>query len=34
MLLKNVNNKKSAPEIVFFDEKKIREIQMNFDLEN
>jgi hypothetical protein len=31
---KNVDNKKCAPEIIIFDEKKIRKIQIIFDIEN
>ena len=34
MLSKYVNNKKCAPKFVFFSEKKIRKIQMTFDIEN
>ena len=31
MLSKNVNDKKSAPKLVFFNEKKLRKIRMIFD---
>ena len=34
MLWKNVNNKKCAAKFVFANEKKIRKIQMVFDVEN
>ena len=34
MLSKNVNNKKCAPEFIFFNEKKIEKIQIIFDVEN
>ena len=34
MLLKIVNKKKCTPKFVFFNEKKIRKIQMIFDVEN
>ena len=34
MLSKNVDNKKCAPKLVFFNEKKIRKIPMIFDIEN
>ena len=35
MLLKNVNNKKCALELIFFNEKKkLRKIRINFDIEN
>ena len=34
MLSKNVNNKKCAPELIFFNEKKLRKIQIIFDIEN
>ena len=34
ILSKNVNNKKSAPKLAFFNEKKLRKIQMIFDVEN
>ena len=34
ILSKNVNNKKCAPKLVFFNEKKTREIWMIFDKEN
>ena len=34
MLSKNVNNKKCAPRFIFFNEKKLRKIQMTFDVEN
>ena len=34
MLSKNVNNIKSAPKLVFFNEKKLRKIPMTFDVEN
>ena len=34
ILSKNVNNKKCAPKLVFFNEKKLRKIRMIFDLEN
>ena len=30
----NVNNKKCAPKLVFFNEKKLRKIPMIFDIEN
>ena len=32
--LKNVNNKKPAPKLIFFNEKKIRKICIIFDCEN
>ena len=31
---KNFNNKKHAPKLVFFNEKKLRNIQIIFDIEN
>jgi hypothetical protein len=31
---KNVNNKTSTPKIIFFNEKKIRKMQIIFDVEN
>ena len=31
MLSKNVNNKKGAPKLIFFNEKKLRKIPMIFD---
>ena len=34
MLSKNVNNKKCAPKLVFFNEKKMRKVPMIFDIEN
>ena len=34
MLSKNVNNKKCAPKIVSFSEKKIRKIRMIFEVEH
>ena len=34
MLSKNVNNKKCAPKLIFFNEKKMRKIPMIFDFEN
>ena len=34
MLSKNVNNKKCAPELIFFNEKKLRKILIIFDIEN
>ena len=34
ILSQNVNNKKCAPKLVFFNEKKKRKIQMNFYIEN
>ena len=34
ILSKNVNNKKCAPKLVFFNEKKLRKIQIIFDIEN
>ena len=34
MLSKNVNNKKCAPELIFFNEKKMRKIRIIFDIEN
>ena len=34
MLSKNVNNKKCAPTLIFFNEKKLRKIQIIFDIEN
>ena len=34
MLSKHVNNKKRAPKLVFFNEKKIEKIRMIFDVEN
>ena len=34
ILSKNVNNKKCAPKLVFFYEKKLRKTQMIFDIEN
>ena len=34
MLSKNVNNKKCAPKLIFFNEKKLRKIRMIFDIEN
>ena len=34
MLSKNVNNKKCAPNLIFFNEKKMRKIQIIFDIEN
>ena len=34
MLSKNANNKKCAPTLIFFNEKKIRKIPMIFDIEN
>jgi hypothetical protein len=34
ILSKNVNNKKCAPKLVFFNEKKLKKIQMIFDIES
>ena len=34
MLSRNVNNKKCAPKLIFFYEKKLRKIQIFFDAEN
>ena len=34
MLSENFDNKKCAPKLVFFNEKKLRKIQMIFDIEN
>ena len=34
ILSKYVNNKKRAPKLVFFNEKKLRKIRMIFDIEN
>ena len=34
MLSKNVNNKKCAPKLIFFNEKKLGKIQIIFDVEN
>ena len=34
MLSKNVNNKKYAPELIFFNENKIEKDSDNFDIEN
>jgi hypothetical protein len=34
MLSKNVNNKKFAPKLVFFNEKKLRNIPIIFDIES
>jgi hypothetical protein len=34
ILSKNVNNKKRAPKLVFFNEKKMRKIRMIFDIGN
>ena len=34
MLSKNINNKKWAPKLVFFNEKKMKKIPMVFDVEN
>ena len=34
ILSKNVDNKKCASKLVFFDEKKLREILIIFDIEN
>jgi hypothetical protein len=34
MLSKNVNNKKCAPKLVFFNEKKIEKGSDDFDIEN
>ena len=34
ILSKNVNNKKCAPKLIFFKEKKLRKIPKIFDLEN
>jgi hypothetical protein len=34
ILSKNINNKKCAPKLVFFNEKKMRKIWMIFDIEN
>ena len=34
ILSKNVNNKKCAPQLKFFNEKKIRKILMIFDIDN
>jgi hypothetical protein len=34
MLSKNVNNKKFAPELILFNEKKMRKIGIIFDIEN
>ena len=34
MLSKNVNNKKCAPKLIFFNEKKLRKIWIIFDIEN
>ena len=31
---KNVNNKKHAPKLIFFNEKKLRKIRIIFDIEN
>ena len=31
---KNVNNKKCAPKLIFFNEKKLRKIRIIFDIEN
>ena len=33
MLSKNVNNKKCAPKLIFFIEKKLRKIRIIFDIE-
>ena len=33
-LSKNVNNKKCAPKLIFFNEKKLRKIRIIFDIEN
>ena len=33
-VIKKVTNKKCAPKFIFFNEKKIRKIQMIFDIEN
>ena len=33
-VFKNVNNNKDAPKLIFFNEKKIRKIQIIFDIEN
>ena len=33
-LSKNVNNKKWAPKMIFFNEKKIRKIRIIFDIED
>ena len=34
IISKNVNNKKCAPKLVFFNEKKLRKIPIIFDIEN
>ena len=34
ILSKNVNNKKFAPKLIFFNEKKLRKIRIIFDKEN
>ena len=34
MLSKNVNNKKGAPKLIFFNEKKMRKIMMMFEVQN
>ena len=34
MLSKNVNNKKCAHKLIFFNEKKMRKIPMIFDIDN
>ena len=34
MLSKNIDNKKCAPKLIFFNEKKIRKIRIIFDVEN
>ena len=34
MISKNVNNKKCAPKLIFFNEKKLRKIRIIFDIEN
>ena len=34
MLSKDENNKKCPPKLAFFNEKKMREIPMTFDIEN
>jgi hypothetical protein len=34
MLSKNANNKKYAPKLILFNEKKIRKIPMILDIEN
>ena len=34
ILSKNVNNKKCAPKLIFFNKKKLREMRIIFDIEN